>query len=66
MHGCRSRNDGNGQLRQKRADTQASTIENQYNVDLGVRGDMQLGTLRRLANANSIEAVIAKLGATSR
>ena len=43
MRGYRSRNE-NGHLRDKRDDTHISTIEEKYNVDLGVRGDMHLGT----------------------
>lgn len=62
MHGCRSRNDGDGQLRLKRGDTHADTIEREYGVDLGVRGNMHLRTLRELSGATSIEGVIAKLG----
>lgn len=62
MRGCRSRNEGNGQLRQKRGDTLASTIEAEYGVDLGVRGDTHLDTLRRMAGAVSVEGVIEKLG----
>lgn len=62
MKGCRSRNDGDGQLRQKRGDTLASTIEEQYDVDLGVRGDTHLSTLRALSGERSIEGVIEKLG----
>lgn len=44
MKGYRSRNDS-GPLRAKRSDTLVSTIEKKYGVDLGVRGDMKLGTL---------------------
>jgi hypothetical protein len=62
MRGCRSRNEGDGQLRQKRGDTLAVTIEEQYDVDLGVRGDTRLRTLRALARETSIEGVIEKLG----
>ncbi len=32
-----------GQFATKRFDTKISTIEEQYGVDLGVRGDMKLG-----------------------
>ena len=60
MAGCRSRNEGKGQLRQKRGDTQASTIEREYGVDLGVRGDMRLDTLREITGATSIEGVIQR------
>jgi hypothetical protein len=62
MRGCRSRNDVDGQLRQKRGDTHAETIERQYGVDLGVRGDMHLETLRRMSGERSIEGVLEKLG----
>lgn len=43
MRGYRSRNK-DGQLRDKRDDTLVGTIEKKYNIDLGVRSDMQLGT----------------------
>ncbi|MBK7683078.1 MAG: hypothetical protein IPJ26_11730 [Bacteroidetes bacterium] len=43
MKGQRSRNN-DGQLRQKRGDTQIGTIEDQYNVNLKVRSDMRLDT----------------------
>jgi hypothetical protein len=46
MRGQRSRTQ-EGRLRQKRADTRVDTIEEQYHVDLDVRGDTHLGTLRR-------------------
>lgn len=44
MAGCRSRNVGNGQLRAKRGDTLVGTIEDRYNVDLGMRSDARLDT----------------------
>lgn len=62
MVGCRSRNDGDGQLRQKRGDTHAGTIEKQYGVDLGVRSDTRLDTLRKRTGENSIEEIIRTLG----
>ena len=62
MRGCRTRNDGSGQLRLKRGDTLAATIEQQYGVDLGVRGDTRLDTRRRLTGEVSIEDVIERLG----
>ena len=62
MRGCRSRNDGSGQLRLKCGDTLAATIEQQYGVDLGVRGDTRVDTLRRLTGKVSIEGVIERLG----
>ncbi len=62
MRGCRARNEGSGQLRLKRGDTLAATIEQQYGVDLGVRGDTRLDTLRRLTGEVSIERLIERLG----
>jgi hypothetical protein len=61
MRGCRSRNDGSGLLRLKRGDTHAATIERQYGVDLGVRGDTHLETLRQITGETSIEGVIERL-----
>lgn len=43
MRGYRSRTES-GPLRAKREDTRIDTIENKYGLDLGVRGDMHLGT----------------------
>ena len=43
MRGDRSRNN-DGQLRQKRSDTHIGSIEKKYEIDLGVRSDMHLGT----------------------
>jgi hypothetical protein len=43
MRGFRSRNE-DGQLRDKRDDTHIATIEQKYDRDFGVRGDMHLGT----------------------
>ena len=43
MRGDRSRNN-DGQLRQKRRDTHIGSIEKKYEIDLGVRSDMHLGT----------------------
>lgn len=61
MNGCRSRNDGDGQLRQKRGDTLARTIEQRYGVDLGVRSDTRLDTLRERTGETSIQGIIDKL-----
>lgn len=41
MRGERART-GQGTLRSKRSDTHASTIEDLYNIDLGVRSDKHL------------------------
>ena len=61
MRGCRSRNDGNGQLRQKRGDTLAGTLEQQYGVELDVRADMRLDTMRAITGETSLEGVIRQL-----
>lgn len=57
MKGYRSRNK-DGQLRDKRDDTLVRTIERQYDVDLGVRGDMKLGTLLRQTGIKSLNDLI--------
>ena len=44
MRGYRSRTE-HGPLREKRGDTNIETIERQYGIDFGVRGDMHLDTL---------------------
>lgn len=61
MRGNRSRN-ADGELRQKRGDTLAGTIERQYGVDLGVRSDCTLETLRQRTGETSISGIIEKLG----
>jgi len=61
MAGCRARNEGNGRLREKRGDTQAGTIEKEYGVDLGVRSDTRLDTLRERTGEDSVAGVIAAL-----
>ncbi len=57
MHGERARNE-TGRLRQKRGDTLVKTLEEEYHVDFGVRGDMKLDTLREKIGATSIEDLI--------
>jgi len=57
MKGCRSRNN-NGLLRDKRDDTHVSTIEKQYGIDLGARGDMHLGTYLNKRNIKSLNDLI--------
>ena len=46
MSTTRSKNK-KGEFTTKRFDTKVSSIEKQYNVDLGVRGDMKLGNYLR-------------------
>ena len=57
MRGCRSRNQ-NGQLRDKRDDTHAGTIEKQYGVDFGVRSNMHLDELLKRKGKNSLNDLI--------
>jgi hypothetical protein len=59
MHGPRSRNQ-DGQLRQKRGDTRADTIETLYHVDLGVRGDKQLRNVLRDEGVASLNDLLDK------
>jgi len=59
MRGYRSRNK-DGQLRDKRDDTLISTIEKQYDIDLGVRGDMHLGTYLKKNGIKSLNDLINK------
>lgn len=61
MRGCRPRNEGDGQLRQKRGDTRADTLEQLYDVDLRVRGDMRLDTMRAMTGETSVAGVIRRL-----
>ncbi len=61
MRGCRARNEVSGQLRLKRGDTLAATIEQEYDVDLGVRGDTRLDTLRAITGETSIHGIIDAL-----
>ena len=49
-----------GDLRAKRSDTLVRTIEEQYGVNLGVRGDMKLGTLRQQVGEHELVKVISK------
>lgn len=57
MKGYRTRNN-DGQLRDKRDDTHISSIERKYNLDLGVRGDMHLGTYLKEKNIKSLNDLI--------
>lgn len=59
MRGPRSRNE-NGHLREKRGDTKVETIEKQYHKDFGVRSDMQLDTLLKIKNKDSLNNLINK------
>ena len=57
MKGIRSRNN-DGELRQKRGDTHIETIEKQYGIDLGVRGDMHLSTLLEQKQVESLNDLL--------
>jgi len=57
MRGNRSRNN-DGRLRDKRDDTLIRTIEKEYNIDLGVRGDMHLGNYLRREGIKSLNDLI--------
>ena len=59
MTGQRSRNEP-GPLRRKRSDTRADTIEQQYHVDLGVRGDKQLGNILKDEGVESLSELLRK------
>lgn len=59
MHGQRSRTEA-GPLRRKRSDTHASTIEEQYHVDLEVRDDKHLGTILADEGVPSLNDLIQK------
>ncbi len=61
MKGQRSRNDSSGRMRQKRADTEAGTLEKEYGVELDIRSDATLETMRRRTGEMSVEKVIEKL-----
>lgn len=57
MAGYRSRNQ-DGQLRDKRDDTLIRTIEKQYGMDLGVRGDTKLGNYLHEHNIASLNDLV--------
>ena len=59
MRGPRARNEG-GELRKKRGDTHAATIEKEYNVDLGVRSDKQLANILRDEQVSSLKELVEK------
>ena len=49
-----------GQYSAKRFDTKISTIETQYGVDLGVRGDMKLGNYLKEKGYPSLSRMLKK------
>lgn len=59
MTGQRGRNHP-GPLRRKRSDTTANIIEQQYHVDLGVRGDKRLGNILKDERVDSLSELLRK------
>ena len=57
MKGYRSRNK-DGELRKKRDDTHIGTVEEQYNVDLGVKSTMHLGNFLKQQGIKSLNDLI--------
>lgn len=57
MKGNRSR-DQDGELRRKRGDTHVGTVEEQYELDFGVRSDMRLDTLLGIAGVSSLSQLL--------
>lgn len=57
MRGPRGR-DETGPLRQVRGDKLIGTIESEYNVDLGVRSDMRLDTLRQVLGVTDMKDIL--------
>ena len=57
MRGDRTR-DMNGELRRKRGDTHAGTIERKYDIDLGVRSDAHLETVLKRNGAESLNDLL--------
>lgn len=61
MKGERGRSPGTGRLRKKRGDTRASTLEKEYGVELSVRPNTHLDTMRKKTGETSVQGVIKKL-----
>lgn len=59
MRGERSRTE-EGTLRRKRDDTLARTVEKQYGVDLGVRGDKKLRNVLKDEGVTSLSKLVKK------
>lgn len=57
MRGQRARTD-DGTLREKRVDTHIGTIEQQYDLDLGVRSDMRWDTYKKRTGVESINDLV--------
>lgn len=59
MRGHAQRNQ-DGSLRRIREDTLVETLEKRYDVDFGVRSDMEWGTLKEKLGVNSVRDAIRK------
>lgn len=57
MKGIRSRNQS-GPLRALRGDTQIGTIEERYDINLGVRSDMRWDTFKERTGVESLNDLI--------
>jgi hypothetical protein len=61
MRGNRSRNKTDGPLREKRGDTRVDTVEKQYKIDTGMRGDAHLDTALERHGVKSLHDLVEKL-----
>lgn len=61
MKGQRSRNKGDGRMRQKRGDTRAQTLEREYGVDLKVPPNTRLDTMRKKTGETDLADILRKL-----
>ena len=50
-----------GRIHQKRGDTRIDTIEKDYGVDFGVRGDMQLSTYLKEEGHRSLSKALERV-----
>lgn len=60
MRGDRARTK-RGPLRRKRGDTRIRTLEREYEVDFGVRGDMRLDNYLKRTGAESLKDALDRL-----
>lgn len=60
MAGCRSRNTTDHLMRRVRSDKLVEHIEEQYKINLGVRGDMELGTALKKFHVPSQTKLVEK------
>lgn len=50
-----------GQLRRIRSDTKMETLEERYNVDFGIRDDMEWGIYKDITGVDSVKKALKKL-----